>query len=70
MGCTYCFEGDIKSRTGPMSLETAAASLDFVFSATQNAARIARHFGSGEPLMRIDLPPMDRCRSRAAGGCH
>jgi uncharacterized protein len=55
MGCAYCFEDAIKSRIGPMSEETAAASLDFVFEKTAAAPRIALHFGSGEPLIRFDL---------------
>ena len=55
MGCVYCFENAIDSRTGPMSDETAQATLDFVFEKTGAARRIALHFGSGEPLMRFDL---------------
>jgi uncharacterized protein len=55
MGCVYCFEDAINSRIGPMSDETAQAALDFVFEKTKAANRIALHFGSGEPLMRIDL---------------
>lgn len=55
MGCVYCFEDAINSRIGPMSDETAAASLDFVFEKTAASPRIALHFGSGEPLMRFDL---------------
>jgi uncharacterized protein len=55
MGCVYCFEEPINSRIGPMSDETAQASLDFVFEKTAAAKHIALHFGSGEPLMRFDL---------------
>jgi uncharacterized protein len=55
MGCVYCFEDAIKSRIGPMSDETAAAALDFVFEKTVASPRIALHFGSGEPLIRFDL---------------
>jgi uncharacterized protein len=55
MGCAYCFEDAIASRIGPMSDETAVASLDFVFSRTAAAPHIALHFGSGEPLIRFDL---------------
>jgi uncharacterized protein len=55
MGCSYCFEKDIGSRTGPMSRETAAAALDFAFESARKSPRLALHFGSGEPLMRFDL---------------
>jgi|SRR3990172_1325701 len=55
MGCTYCFENDIKSRIGRMSNETAMVTLDFVFRKTKGTRHIALHFGSGEPLMRFDL---------------
>ena len=55
MGCVYCFEDAIKSRIGPMSEETAAATLDFVFAKTAEAPHISLHFGSGEPLIRFDL---------------
>jgi uncharacterized protein len=55
MGCVYCFEDAINSRIGPMSRQTAAAALDFVFAKTAAAPRIALHFGSGEPLIRFDL---------------
>lgn len=55
LGCVYCFENDINSRIGPMSDETALASLDFVFRQAVGARRVALHFGSGEPLIRFDL---------------
>lgn len=55
MGCAYCFEDDIGSRIGKMSTETALTALDFAFAQAAGAARIALHFGSGEPLLRFDL---------------
>jgi uncharacterized protein len=55
LACVYCFEKDINSRIGPMSDEVAVAALDFAFRKAAAAPRIALHFGSGEPLIRIDL---------------
>ena len=55
MGCVYCFENDIGSRTGSMSERTAMESLDFVFRKTEGSPRIVLHFGSGEPLLRFEL---------------
>ena len=55
MGCVYCFENDIYSRTGRMEDATALAALDFLFRAAGEAPRVAVHFGSGEPLIRFDL---------------
>jgi uncharacterized protein len=55
LGCVYCFEKDIHSRIGPMSDDTAMAALDFAFARASGAPRVALHFGSGEPLVRIDL---------------
>lgn len=55
LACLYCFESDINSRIGPMSDETAMATLDFVFRKAAKAKRIVLHFGSGEPLIRFDL---------------
>ena len=55
MGCVYCFEDDIGSRIGPMSEETAIASLDFAFAKAAESDHVALHFGSGEPLIRFDL---------------
>ncbi|HHT9135271.1 MAG TPA: radical SAM protein [Candidatus Avalokitesvara rifleensis] len=55
MSCVYCFENNIDSRLGPMSYETAMASLDFIFRKATNSPHIVLHFGSGEPLLHFDL---------------
>ncbi len=55
MECEYCFERDINSRIGPMSVNTAMTTMDFVFKITDGAKHIVLHFGSGEPLMHFDL---------------
>jgi len=55
MGCTYCFENDIDSRLGAMSVETALATLDFAFERSAEAKRLNLHFGSGEPLINFAL---------------
>jgi len=55
MGCTYCFEKPINSRIGRMSEETMLASLDFAFKQAAGAEIIAIHFGSGEPLIEMEL---------------
>ncbi|TAN61663.1 SPASM domain-containing protein [bacterium] len=53
--CNYCFEKDIKSRTGPMSEDTMLIALDFIFKESMDAEAITLHFGSGEPLLNFKL---------------
>jgi len=55
MGCAYCFENEIGSRIGRMSVETALASLEFAFEKSRSSQHLSLHFGSGEPLLRFDL---------------
>jgi uncharacterized protein len=55
LNCVYCFEKDIASRLGPMSPETARASVDFLFAQAGDGNRVALHFGSGEPMLNFDL---------------
>lgn len=55
LNCVYCFEKDIASRLGPMSPETARASVNFLFAQAGDGNHIALHFGSGEPLLNFNL---------------
>lgn len=55
LDCVYCFEKDIPARDGPMSSETARASVNFLVARAGEATRVAMHFGSGEPLLNFRL---------------
>lgn len=55
MGCRYRFEKMTQSRIGRMGEGTLTAALDFVFTEAAGFDHIALHFGSGEPLIEIEL---------------
>ena len=55
LSCSYCFEKDIATRSGPMSRETSFQAIDFLLRASGTATRLAVHFGSGELLMNFSL---------------
>lgn len=55
LDCVYCFEKEIPTRNGPMSSETAKASVNFLLARAGEATRVALHFGSGEPLLNFGL---------------
>lgn len=55
LSCVYCFERDLASRLGPMSRETARASVDFLLAQAGAGNHVALHFGSGEPMLNFKL---------------
>ena len=52
LGCDYCFENDIDSRTGPISAPTLESSIRKAFDLV-GGDRLVLHFGSGEPLTNL-----------------